>query len=589
MKINFNKVFIGMFLSMLLFVEGLASAQISSALLREGDALPGDLLGTSISGIGNSAQNGVGGYSFTVTTDGSFSHVWGNATGGSGTVLLSEATYGNYEQTSFESFFGMSDAGAVFYSAISDHTSGDPTGLDGVWLDDFLLLNENEPINELISQWSTFNSRPGMTTNGIPYWVGGYADNPGDPTENRALFRTTGSNVILKGGDFIAGVNLTMIVGDAIDFDVRYSGLGTNYILPAPCETGSTVDDVVMVSNAVAMSAGGSFIREDTIIPASVGGNPGEKYDNFDFLGITETGSYMITGDTTEVAIADEIVMVDGMIVLREGDTIDGMTLNGSIEGGFFNEDGDWAVIWDVDTSSGNVEALILNGEIVLLEGETVDWNNDGVIDGSDQNAFVTNFTGISALTLSSRDANEKVNLCFTADCDINGSTLEGGFMTTVSLAPPAIEICPDTATVTAGVTSSGSSTDICDEDSAIWTLQSTTFVAAFSPAPIAITFEGNTNPVVGGTDVTLRLVGGPEFGNDAAFIQLRMFNFSTGAYVGVPFIAQPDSDNTVYESTNPVADFVGPNGELRAEITCAKTVAGPIRLRMDRVGWQIQ
>ncbi len=160
----------------------------------------------------------------------------------------------------------------------------------------------------------------------------------------------------------------------------------------------------------------------------------------------------------------------------------------------------------------------------------------------------------------------------------------------TVNFTPPGpIEICPDTATVTAGATFSGSSADICDEDSAIWTLQSTTFAAAFSPAPIAITFEGNTNPVVGGTDLTLRLVGGPDFGNDAAFIQLRMFNFTTQAYVGMPFISQPNSDNTVYEFTNPVADFVGPNGELRAEITCAKTVAGPVRLRMDQAVWQIQ
>jgi len=164
--------------------------------------------------------------------------------------------------------------------------------------------------------------------------------------------------------------------------------------------------------------------------------------------------------------------------------------------------------------------------------------------------------------------------------------TLVGGFWTDGSTVP--VEICPDTATRTAGNTSSGSSADICDEDSAIWTVQSTTFVAAFSPPPVAITFEGNTNPV-GGTDVTLRLVGGPEFGNNSAFIQLRMWNFSTGAYQNTPFINQPDSDNTVYESTNPVADFVGPNGELRAEITCAKTAAGPVRLRMDQVEWQIQ
>ncbi len=168
----------------------------------------------------------------------------------------------------------------------------------------------------------------------------------------------------------------------------------------------------------------------------------------------------------------------------------------------------------------------------------------------------------------------------------IDFTSFVGDQFFSVDIVTPTIP--PDMATVTAGVTSSGSSADICDEDSSIWTVQSTTFVAAFSPPPVAITFEGTANPV-GGTDVTLRLVGGPEFGNDAAFIQLRMFNFSTGAYVGMPFIGQPDSDNTVYEFTNPVADFVGPNGELRAEITCAKTVVGPVRLRMDQVGWQIQ
>jgi len=156
----------------------------------------------------------------------------------------------------------------------------------------------------------------------------------------------------------------------------------------------------------------------------------------------------------------------------------------------------------------------------------------------------------------------------------------------TLSTVPVAI--CPDTATVTAGANSSGSSADICDEDSAIWTLQSETFAAAFTPAPIAITFEGNANPVVGGTDLTLRLVGGPQFSNDVAFIQLRMFD-SNGAPAAETFFPESDSDNTVYEITRPVADFVGPNGELRAEITCAKTVNGPIRLRMDQVGWQIQ
>ncbi len=218
------------------------------------------------------------------------------------------------------------------------------------------------------------------------------------------------------------------------------------------------------------------------------------------------------------------------------------------------------------------------------INGNEIDWSTETFAENEDANALRWN-------TIYS----------FWCDSDTRPSELTLGMFRPGTPSDISIDVSDagvvDTATVTAGVTSSGSSADICDEDSAIWTLQSETFVAAFSPPPIAVTFEGNTNPV-GETDVTLRLVGGPQFGLNSAFIQLRMWNFTTGTYVGMPFISQPDSDNTVYEFTNPVADFVGPNGELRAEITCAKTVdgpirlrmdPGPIRLRMDQVGWQIQ
>lgn len=55
----------------------------------------------------------VGGYacSLNTTGTGTISRIWGNPTGGAGVLLRSEATIGNFEQTSFESFYGMSDAG----------------------------------------------------------------------------------------------------------------------------------------------------------------------------------------------------------------------------------------------------------------------------------------------------------------------------------------------------------------------------------------------------------------------------------------------------------------------------------------------
>ena len=524
MRLDFNyKIGIGALLALLLMFECVATAQVASALIREGEALPGDTLGSSITGIGNSAQNSVGGYAFSVTTDGSFSHVWGHATGGTGTVFLSESTYGNLMQVSFESFFGMSDAGAIFYSASTDEIVGGGTGLDGVWTDTTLLVNEEEPVNELIGQWHTFNSRPGITANGIPYWVGGYADNPGDPTADRALFRTDGVNMILRGGSFIAGVNLPISMGSGIDFDVRYSNMGTNYILPVDVNSGSSTNDIVVISNGTALTdAGGAILREATAVSGAAGGTGGEAYDNFDFVGISEAGNFFVTGDTDGATTTDEFVMIDGEFVLKEGDMIGSMTLSGSIEGGFFNEDGDYAVIWDVNSGPDNLEALIVNGRVVLLEGDAIDWNGDGTIDGSDQGATLTDFTGISALTLSNRDGS-LVDLCFTADCDVNGTVLEGGFFMTVDLSPVQT-VNVDSFNVTRGEYVSGGLPELANSDNSDLVarranndIQSRVFVEfkSFSPTETPSRFDLTFEAAV--------------FARSTVVQSIDMFNYDTG------------------------------------------------------------
>ena len=43
----------------------------------------------------------------------------------------------------------------------------------GVWIGPMVVLNEEDPVATLPGQFSTFNSRPGITSDGIPYWVGG--------------------------------------------------------------------------------------------------------------------------------------------------------------------------------------------------------------------------------------------------------------------------------------------------------------------------------------------------------------------------------------------------------------------------------
>ena len=153
-----KQVFLAAFLSVVLVLEGIAAAQVASALLRESEPLPGDIPGATIASINNTAVNGAGGYAFTVNTDVAISHVWGNAAGGAGDVIVSESTYGNLQQTSFESFFGLSDAGVAAYSALSNDTVSGATSLDGVWTNETLILNELDAISNLPGQFSTFNS-----------------------------------------------------------------------------------------------------------------------------------------------------------------------------------------------------------------------------------------------------------------------------------------------------------------------------------------------------------------------------------------------------------------------------------------------
>lgn len=413
-----------------LLLSAVAEAQVASALLRENDEL---LAGETISALSNTAVNHVGGFACSLSTvgTGTISRIWGNASGGPGALMRSEATFGTLQQNSFESFYGMSDTGQLVYSAISEDTKSGATGLDGVWRDDVPVLNELDPVHSLPGQFSSFNSRPGVTGDGVPWWVGGITSSQGGTTQNRVLFSGLSADVIVMGGDFIPGIpDPIKTASGGIDFDFRVSRFGTNWINLLNVDSG-TSDDGIIVINGEALFVVGGIVREDSPVPAAVGGLPGELWDNFDYQGINETGDHFFTGDTNAAAASDEFVFKNGQIVLREGTVLDlggiPVPLAGAIEGGYMNRQGDWAVIWDVDLPVANVEALIANRRILLVEGALVDWNGDGVIDGNDNGGVLENFTGISALTVGARQGSI-VRIYFTADIDFGGTLVEGFF-----------------------------------------------------------------------------------------------------------------------------------------------------------------
>lgn len=396
----------------------LATSSFSqTVLLREDDPAPGGAPGATISSIGNTAINQSGGFACSLNVEdgtNTISQVWGNLSGGSGALIREEGVFGTLTQTSFESFLGISGMG-VAYSPSCDDSNGS-TGLDGVWLDETIIGIEEAMIPGT-ANFISFGSRPGVTQGGEPYFIGGFTSSAGGGTEGRILFYGNALTQVYSSG--VTYPNLPVALSSsAIDFDFRFSADGTHNITPLDLDS-TAANDGCMAVDGAGLILGGTLVREAEVIPISVGGN-GDSWDNFDFCGITEAGDYFFTGDTDAPVANDEFIVRNGVITIREGDTVDGEVITGAIEGAFLNEQNQLAYIWDIVEGTGNVEALFLDDQLLMKEGDEVDWDGDGTVDPG---VVLTDFTGISSLTLSATGS-----VYFTADVDVNGTILEGYF-----------------------------------------------------------------------------------------------------------------------------------------------------------------
>jgi FlgD Ig-like domain len=391
-----------------------ARASVATALLREDGQLPGAPAGHMVEFLNNTAVNHAGGYAVSVnSTDGvaDLSHIWGNAAGGPGSIIRTEGTFGSLVQTSYESFYGMADAGEVAYSAIG--TGGPVGGFDSVWRDDTPVAVEGDPVPTLAGQYWSFASRPGITGDASPYWSGGITTTPGGATQNRGLFFGMGATVVLLGGVAVPDLPFPPVTS-SIDFDYRYSALGGHFIIAVTMSSGSTTNDGAVVLDGSGLMIDGTLAREGSPVPAAAGGLPGENWGLFDLMGVSEAGDWFFTANTSAATTADEIVVKNGAVLFREGNVLDGRTLTGDIEGAYMNEDGDIALVWDVQDTTV-LEALYVNDRLALVEGDIVDLDGDGAAEAGSK---LADFTGISTLTMSDRDAFGVVRVYFTADVD---------------------------------------------------------------------------------------------------------------------------------------------------------------------------
>ncbi len=333
-------------------ISSSAMAITPQVLISVGDVIGG----ATVSEIDAVAANQVGGYAAMVTdtTSGDLDYAVGTADGILPlSIKAQEGLVDGQTITSISTLsLGFSDAGEAVYDASAGTT-------DLLYRGSTLLLSEGSAT----SVGGTYNniSRVQSTSSGAAQFVSSISGG----TITGGLFADDGST-------FRYGVGSALdlpspAVSISADFDHAVSPDGSHWInrvgtsgLPV-----FTTDFVVMDGSVIVLD--GVRVRSENVVPVSIGGDGVEKWDNFDYFGVSDNGDYLFTGDTTGATSADEFLVVNGNMVAREGGTLDGITLNGTIRDAEMGANGDWAVIWADDTGA---DVLFVNGEAVVRIGD---------------------------------------------------------------------------------------------------------------------------------------------------------------------------------------------------------------------------
>lgn len=161
---------------------------------------------------------------------------------------------------------------------------------------------------------------------------------------------------------------------------------GTSFIVEAEEEiTGSSEDRILVVNDAIVMREGAIFTDPD--------GASFVFTDAF-FVRMLGDGTWFARGDDPD---NNDWAVLDGRIVAKTGDPVGGAERYGDVFSAFFaNEAGDWALACNVVPADGSSadpgadDVIIVNGEIVAREGDQVDLDGDGTPD----DAFLGQSTG---------------------------------------------------------------------------------------------------------------------------------------------------------------------------------------------------
>jgi len=292
-------------------------------------------------------------------------------------------------------------------------------GLDSVWTHNGLLAVEDDqapafPAGSVL----TFNSRPSMIADGTVYWIAGVNNSGGTATEQRVLYRSASAmpgdaEVVVAAGDMVGG--LTVESPDGVDFDYHVSSGGSHVIQLLRMETGSANDDGHVAIDGV-------LVHQENTLNGS-----GDNWDNFDLFAINEAGSYIFSGDTDGATTSDEFIAINGTIALREGDVVDGITLQSTATTRFVAIDDQDRVAFGMAYGGGTAETIfyacdssdVLNSAVAVATTtfDEFDFDDDGMADATFDDL---NISSVGASNVLASDA-----IYLDVDLDQGGTLTE--------------------------------------------------------------------------------------------------------------------------------------------------------------------
>lgn len=299
---------------------------------------------------------------------------------------------------------GIDIAGNITYTASLTNPNAPPSRLSSLWENDTLVFLRGDAIPAGTLAGKFFDSAGGAYRSpaGDSSWISRYSDSSFGTSTGTAIFRnTTSYDIVLQSGDMIGNEGTIVGEGSAISSNIRWSDAGTSYITEVDLEVGFTdADDLLVINGQPATTPTGDVIREGNMVAAADGGLAGETWDLAGLYDINNDGSFIFSAFNDGVA-NDAVLALNGEIIHRENDIVDGVALTGQVLAVGINDVGDYAFVWD--------QTLFINSQVVAREktatepGTLVDTDGDGVAD-SEITSFALGKFEISSLPAAGGD-----------------------------------------------------------------------------------------------------------------------------------------------------------------------------------------